>query len=204
MRLYYGTTSAEARRIQRQGLRPRPDSPTLWCSRSLAVAQARARQQCRCRPGRPAVVVCELDLAALRQALGPKSVHRCGPMVGLRGRLDASAVSRVLPVSSPGDPDSLPESVLTAHEAFGLLESNSPRLRRMGVMILAAQESAEAFDWLCTRLNDSDPQVRLAVVLSLRRRGPVAGELLCDLQGDADPLIRQAAGSTPAAFVPVV
>lgn len=191
MKLYYGTTYSEARRIEQQGLCPGPFSRTLWCSRSLAVARARARQLCRCEGGRPAVVVCELDLAGLRKALEPSAVHRRGPMVAVRGGLEPSVIREVLMVD---EPENVTRSVLTDREALDLLESRSPRLRRMGVMILAAQESAEALDWLCTRLEDPDPQVRLAVVAALRRRGSLADELLAALSRDVDPSVRRAAG----------
>ncbi len=192
MKLYYGTTYSDARRIEHHGLRPGPYSRNVWCSRSMVVARARARQICRLEGGRPAVVVCELDLPVLRQALGPKSVLHSGPMVAVRGSLSPSLVVDVLTVD---ECDNSPRGqVLTDREALDLLDSRSPRLRRMGVMILEQQDSPEALDWLCTRLDDPDAEVRLAVVQALRRRGTLAAELLRDLRRDIDPAVRRAAG----------
>jgi hypothetical protein len=119
-------------------------------------------------------------------------------MVAVRGRLGPSVVRGVLAVDElhlAGRQD------VTDHEALNLLESRSPRLRRLGVMMMSLQESPQALDWLCTRLNDPDPQVRLAVVAALRRRGSVAEELLCGLRQDADPQVRRAAGSHSAAVM---
>jgi len=110
-------------------------------------------------------------------------------MVVVRGEIGPAAIDEVLPVSS----SSVATAVLTAAEVFRLLDSPSPRVRQMGVTMLSAQPSADAFDWLCTCLDDPDARVRLAVTMALRRRGPEAGEVLRRMERDADPRVRQVA-----------
>ena len=141
--------------------------------------------------GRPVVVVCRLSLQQLRRQFGDKAVRCRGPMVAVRGIIQPRAVAEVLRLPGPARRQS--EPVLTAGEVFELLDSSSPRMRMMGVMMLATQRSAEAFDWLCTRLEDADPRVRLAVAMALRRRGIEATDVLDDMRGDADPRVRHAA-----------
>ena len=95
--------------------------------------------------------------------------------------------------------------VVTAGEVFQLLDSPSPRVRLMGVLTLGTQNSAEVFDWLCTRLDDPDPRVRLGVAMALRRWGRDADQVLHGMQADEDPLVRRAAHDaldlSPAAMV---
>ena len=88
------------------------------------------------------------------------------------------------------------EPVVTSAEAFRYLDSPSPRVRMMGVMMLSSQETADAFDWICTRLGDPDPRVRLAVAMALRRRGREAADVLAGLRSDEDPRVREAARQT--------
>jgi len=190
MKLYYGTTSAGCVRIRRYGIRPASPSGEIWFSRSLSVAQARARQLCRYQRGRPMVAVCEVDTGSQRRRSG--AVRCRGPMVAVREAVGPDQVADVLPVEgrrrrATGEP------VVTSAEVFRYLDSPSPRVRMMGVMMLSPQETPEAFDWICTRLEDPDPRVRLAVAMALGRRGREAADVLAGLGSDEDPRVRKAA-----------
>ncbi len=193
MKLFYGTTSVIAARVRRRGLRPAPALGATWCSRSLAVAQVRARHACRAGGGTPVVIVCHLNVRRFRHLWGRDALHARGPMVMVRGEIDVADIGDILPVPSATLSPVAVEGVLTGGEILRLLDSPSPRVRLMGVMMLSAQRSPEAFDWLCTCLDDPDARVRLAVAMALRRRGPEAGEVLRHLQRDDDPRVRQAA-----------
>jgi len=192
VQLYYGTTSLLIPQIRRTGLRPGAASREIWLSRSAAVAQSRARQLCRSRGGRPVVAVCELDLHRLRERWGEAAVCCRGPMVALRGAIEPADVVEIRPVADPLQEQAEGAPVLTAGEVFQLLDSPSPRVRLMGVLMLATQDSAQAFDWLCTRLRDADPRVRLALAMALRRRGREARDVLLGMDRDPDPFVRQA------------
>ncbi len=191
MKLYFGTTSVETARIRRRGLQPSTSTGEVWFSRSLPVANARARQLCRHGRGRPMVAVCRLDVGAQKRRDG--RVRCRGPMVAVRGPVAAEKIVEFLRVAEPPSSQAAVEAVLTSGEVFGLLDSPSPRVRMVGVMMLASQESAVAFDWLCTRLEDPDPRVRRVVAMALRRRGHVAADVLAELGADLDPMVRQAA-----------
>jgi len=193
MRLYYGTASTNAAKIRRRGIRPRSAQGVVWFSRTLPVARSRARQMSAGRSGRPAVVVCEVDLTRLRRQWGRSAVRCRGPMVAIGAAVQPQQVADVVAVDAPGGASAEGEGVLTAAEVFRMLDSRSPRVRMMGVLMLSACGSAEAFDWLCTRLHDRDPRVRLAVVMALRRRGRETTDVLSDMGRDRDPRIRQAA-----------
>lgn len=192
MELYYGTTSTSAARIRKVGLRRDRWPEEIWFSRSLPVAQARARQLSRSQGGRPIVVVCRVDLGRSRRRWGPGAVCCRGPMVALRGRVEPCDVVDTLAVDARWRGDR-PEPVLTPGEVLQLLDSPSPRVRLMGVMMLSAQDSTDALDWLCTRLDDPDPRVRLAVAMVMRRWGRGVDEILRGMGDDRDPMVREAA-----------
>ena len=193
MRLYYGTASTNAAKIRRRGICPSSSRGVVWFSRTLPVARSRARQMSAGRRGRPAVVVCDVDLVSLRRRWGRSAVRCRGPMVALRGAVQPHQVTDVVAVDALAGESAEPERVLTAGEVVRMLDSRSPRVRMMGVLMLSARGSTEAFDWLCTRLDDPDPRVRLAVVAALRRRGRPAADVLSDMGRDRDPRIRRAA-----------
>jgi HEAT repeat protein len=192
VQLHYGTTSLLVPQIRKIGLRPDATSRQIWLSRSATVAQSRARQLCRIRGGKPVVAVCEVDFPRLRQLWGQAAIHCRGPMVALRGSLSPSDVVEIRPVADSIQEQAETAPVLTDGEVCQLLDSPSPRVRMMGVLMLATQDSAQAFDWLCTRLRDSDPRVRLALAMALRRRGREVEDVLRGMDKDPDPLVRQA------------
>jgi hypothetical protein len=175
MKLYYGTTSAIAERVCRHGLHPGSADEEVWLSASLSVAQSRARRLGGHEAGKPAVVAAEIPGPDYQQARRNGAIRRRGPMVAVKDGVKASDVVAILDVTEMGEATRRP--VLTAGEVFRLIESPSPRVRLMGVMMLATQTSGEAFDWLCTRLEDGDPRVRLAVRMTLRKWGVDCAEL---------------------------
>ncbi|MFW6154659.1 MAG: HEAT repeat domain-containing protein [Planctomycetota bacterium] len=190
MKLYLGTTSVQGDRYRRHGIRPAGAAEETWFSRSLSVARVRARQLSRQQRGRPAVAVCRIDTGPARRRTG--EVRCRGPMVAVRQFVPPEAVCGVQCLDA-GDPSEGREPVVTAAEAFCYLDSPSPRVRMMGVMMLAGQDTPEAFDWICTRLEDPDPRVRLAVAMALRRRGRDAVDVLDGMGYDEDPRVRRAA-----------
>jgi HEAT repeat protein len=123
-------------------------------------------------------------------------------MVAVREAVRPDQVTDVLAVE--GRRRAPDEPVLTAAEVFRYLDSASPRVRMMGVMMLSSQETPEAFDWICTRLEDPDPRVRLAVAMALRRRGREAADVLAALGFDEDPRVRKAACRAAEAIAPVM
>ncbi len=190
MTLYHGTTSVHATRMRKRGIGPETDSTTIWFSRSIALAQLRAEQLCRHGRGKPVVAVCRLDLRAFRRHWGDDAVRDRDPMVGLTGHVEPESIVRIQPVPAKTVVGTQP--VLTADEVFRLLDSPSPRVRLMGVLMLSTQRSAQAFDWLCTCLKDQDHRVRLAVAMALRRHGAEAEDLLRQMSRDEDPRVRRA------------
>ncbi len=190
MKVYLGTTSVQAGRYRRDGIRPIAPAEEIWFTRSLPVARVRARQLSRRQGGRPAVAVCQIDTGPARRRAG--EVRCRGPMVAVRRVVPPEAVCDVQCLDTGGACEN-GEPVVTAAEAFCYLDSPSARVRMMGVMMLAGQDGPEAFDWICTRLEDPDPRVRLAVAMALRRRGTDAVDVLDAMGYDEDPLVRRAA-----------
>jgi hypothetical protein len=189
MKLYLGTTSVQGSQYRKHGIRPAGPMGEVWFSRSLSVARVRARQLSRQQRGRPAVAICQIDTGPARRRTG--EVRCRGPMVAVRRFVPPEAVCDVQCLDA-SDPAEGREPVVTAAEVFCYLDSPSPRVRMMGVMMLAGQDTPEAFDWICTRLEDPDPRVRLAVVMALRRRGRDAADVLEGMGYDEDPLVRRA------------
>ena len=178
MKLYYGTTSDRCAEIRRHGLVSRQGE--LWLSCSFHVARARALHASHVARGRPLVAVCRLNPS--RETDPQLSFRRRGPMVAISGRLGPGRILEFLPVEQR-QPRAPRHGVLTRGEVFTLLDSPSPKVRIMGVMMLAGQDAPECFDWLCTRLEDPDPRVRLAVAMALRRLGSDTADLLERLRG---------------------
>ena len=190
MKLYLGTTSARGGWFRKHGIRPAKPTEEIWFSRSLPVARVRARQLSRQQRGHPAVAICQIDTGPARRRSG--EVRCRGPMVAVRQFVPPEAVCDVQCFDAD-DASEEREPVVTATEAFCYLDSPSPRVRMMGVMMLAGQDTPEALDWICTRLEDPDPRVRLAVAMALRRRGTDAVDVLDGMGYDEDPRVRRAA-----------
>ena len=74
MLLYHGTTRRSAEQIAIEGFAPRKPSRRVWFAHSKSYALGRAKVKARRRHDRPVVLLCELDLAALRRKLGSKRV----------------------------------------------------------------------------------------------------------------------------------
>ena len=71
--LYHGTTRRSAEQIAIEGFAPRRPSRRVWFAQSKGYALRRAKVKARRSRDRPVVLLCELDLAALRRKLGIKS-----------------------------------------------------------------------------------------------------------------------------------
>ncbi|NLF31167.1 MAG: HEAT repeat domain-containing protein [Planctomycetes bacterium] len=201
MKLYLGTTSVLGGQYRKHGIRPAGPTGEVWFSRSLPVARVRARQLSRQQRGRPAVAICQIDTGPTRRRTG--EVRCRGPMVAVRQFVPPEAVCEIQCLDAADAPEGR-EPVVTAAEVFCYLDSPSPRVRMMGVMMLAGQDTAEALDWICTRLEDPDPRVRLAVAMALRRRGRDACDVLDGMGYDEDPRVRRAvqqAGGMVSAIV---
>lgn len=92
MIVYHGTTSERARRIAREGLRPRVPSKRVWFAQDRAYARQRAQSQARRTQDRPVVLTCDIDLDGLRRKYGRGKVIVCGSVISIRGQVPPEAI----------------------------------------------------------------------------------------------------------------
>ena len=92
MLLYHGTTRRSAEQIAVEGFAPRKPSRRVWFAQSKGYALRRAKVKARRGRDRPAVLLCELDLAALRHKLGSKRVLYRAGIVSINGTLPVTVL----------------------------------------------------------------------------------------------------------------
>lgn len=92
MIVYHGTTRDRARRIAREGLRPKPPSRRVWFAHSSAYAAQRARSQARRAKDRPVVLTCDIDVEQLRRRFGRGKVIANGSVISIRGNVPPESV----------------------------------------------------------------------------------------------------------------
>ena len=108
MIVYHGTTRTRARRICKEGFRPRKPSKRVWFAQSRNYALGRARTQARRAHDRPMVLRCELNLAELRRRIGKKRIFHRGANIAINAPLPVS-VLRSAPTAfdQPATPEDL-------------------------------------------------------------------------------------------------
>lgn len=112
MLVYHGTTQRRAERIWREGFRPRQPSRRVWFAERRGYALRRAKAQARRRRDRAVVLACDLDLARLRQRLGPRRLFHRGGVIAVNAPLPVTVVrSRPGWVDQPRTPEELADWV---------------------------------------------------------------------------------------------
>jgi hypothetical protein len=92
MILYHGTTSQRARRICAEGFRPRKPSRRVWFAERRRYALGRAKTQARRAHDIPVVLTCSMDLAQMRQHVGPRRVLYSRGIVAIDGHVPVSVL----------------------------------------------------------------------------------------------------------------
>lgn len=100
MIVYHGTTRDRARRIAREGLRPRPPSRRVWFAHNKTYALQRARTQARRSGDRPVVLTCDIDIEQLRRRFGGGKVVAHSSVISIRGEVPPEAVRARTSVSN--------------------------------------------------------------------------------------------------------
>ena len=107
MTVYHGTTNRRAQRICASGFLPRKPSRRVWFAKSRAYALQRARTQARRAHDRPVVLTCEIDVARLRQRLGPKRIFQGGGVIAISGPVPVDVLRTHPQVEVPTTPAEL-------------------------------------------------------------------------------------------------
>ena len=134
MELFHGTTRRSAEQIALEGFVPRKPSRRVWFAQSKGYALRRAKVKARRGRDRPVVLVCDLDLAALRRKLGTgRVVYRAG-IVAINGRLPVTVLRHAPGVWDP--PSTEPELAAWLNNVLGLkahrgIGRNDPGLIRL-------------------------------------------------------------------------
>ena len=118
MLLYHGTTRRSAEQIAIERFAPRKPSRRVWFARSKGYALRRAKVKAPRRHARPVVLLCELDLAALRRKLVSKRVVYRAGIVSISGSLPVTVVRHAPGVWDP--PSSEPELAAWLNDLLGL------------------------------------------------------------------------------------
>ena len=108
MIVYHGTTRTRARRICKEGFRPRKPSRRVWFAQSRNYALGRARTQARRAHDRPQVLKCELNLAELRRRIGKTRNYPRGATLAVNAPLRVWVLRRApTAYDQPATPDDL-------------------------------------------------------------------------------------------------
>ena len=150
MLLYHGTTRRSAEQIAIAGFAPRKPSRRVWFAQSKGYALRRAKVKARRSHDRPVVLLCELDLAALRRKLGSKRVVYRAGIVSINGSLPVTVLRHAPGVWDP--PSSEPELAAWLNNVLGLKPYRGIGRRDPGLVRLAR--------WIRNR-RTSQPRSRL-------------------------------------------
>ena len=131
---YHGTTIQRARRICREGLRPLPPSRRVWFAEDRTYAYHRARTWARRTDDRAIVLTADVDVAALRQTLGPGRVMHRNQILAIDGPVPTSALRWHPEVDLSATPEEVAEWVT---EILGPHRRPSVDKRHPGVQRLA-------------------------------------------------------------------
>jgi len=133
--LYHGTTARRAKQIAAEGFQPRKPSRRVWFAERRGYAQGRAKTQARRRHDRPAVLVCEVDLALLRQRLGTRRLVHRGGVVAVNGHVPVSVLRSFPGYDIPASPDELASWV---NRILGLKSYKGASRRHPGIERLSS------------------------------------------------------------------
>ena len=131
---YHGTTIQRARRICREGLRPLPPSRRVWFAEDRTYAYHRARTWARRTEDRAIVLTADVDVAALRQTLGPGRVMHRNQIIAIDGPVPTSALRWHPEVDLSATPEEVAEWIT---EILGPHRRRSVDKRHPGVQRLA-------------------------------------------------------------------
>jgi hypothetical protein len=107
MIVYHGTTHHNALKIRTMGFVPRAPSHRVWFARSRAYSLRRAQTKAGRGHDRPVVLTCELDIARMRERLGPKRVFYSNGIVAISGTVPVSVIRSHAIIGVPSMPDEL-------------------------------------------------------------------------------------------------
>ena len=147
MLLHHGTTRRCAEQIAIKGFAPRKPSRRVWFAQSKGYALRRAKVKARRSHDRPVVLLCELDLAALKRKLGSKRVVYRAGIVSINGSLPVTVLRHAPGVWDP--PSSEPELAAWLNNVLGLkacrgIGRGDPGLIRLGVCRIQAASNPYA------------------------------------------------------------
>ena len=173
MLLYHGTTRRSAEQIAIDGFAPRKPSRRVWFAQSKGYALRRAKVKARRSRDRPVVLLCDLDLAALKRKLGSKRVvHRAG-IVSINGSLPVTVLRHAPGVWDP--PSTEPELAAWLNNVLGLKAYRGIGRNDAGVIRLAR--------WVRNR-RTSQPRSRLRDAEVLERAAGWLPEWFCNVSID--------------------
>ena len=160
MLLYHGTTRRSAEQIAIEGFAPRRPSRRIWFAQSKGYALRRAKVKARRSRDRPAVLLCELDLAALRRKLGSKRVVFRAGIVSINGTLPVTVLRHAPGVWDP--PSSEPELAGWLNGVLGLKAHRGVSRSDPGLIRLARWIRNRRTSQPHSRLRDSEILERAA------------------------------------------
>ena len=160
MLLYHGTTRRSAEQIAVEGFAPRKPSRRVWFAQSKGYALRRAKVKARRGRDRPAVLLCELDLAALRHKLGSKRVVYRAGIVSINGTLPVTVLRHAPGVWDP--PSSEPELAAWLNGVLGLKAYRGVNRSDPGLVRLARWVRNRRTSQPRSRLRDSEILERAA------------------------------------------
>ena len=135
MTLFHGTTRRSAEQIALEGFAPRKPSRRVWFAQSKGYALRRAKVKARRSRDRPVVLLCELDLAALKRKLGSgRVVYRAG-IVSISGSLPVTVLRHAPGVWDP--PYTEPELAGWLNKLLGIKPHRGISRNDPGVVRLA-------------------------------------------------------------------
>ena len=160
MLLYHGTTRRSAEQIAIDGFAPRKPSRRVWFAQSKGYALRRAKVKARRSGDRPVVLLCALDLAALRRRLGSgRVVYRAG-IVSINGNLPVTVLRNAPGVWDP--PSSEPELAAWLNNILGLKPYRGIGRRDPGLVRLARWIRNRRMSQPRSRLRDTEILERAA------------------------------------------
>ena len=135
MIVFHGTTLRRANRIQAEGFRAKSPSRRIWFAKHKAYALRRARHKARGSHDSPVVLMCDLDIEALRATLGSKNVRVSGGIVAVDGHVPSSMLAASTGITVPSRRDQLRVWMnrllgLAPHEGVGAKDPGLDRLAR--------------------------------------------------------------------------
>ena len=160
MQLYHGTTRRSAEQIAIAGFAPRKPSRRVWFAQSKSYALLRAKVKARRSRDRPVVLVCDLDVEALKRKLGSKRVVYRAGIVSINGSLPVTVLRHAPGVWDP--PSSETELAAWLNNVLGLKAYRGIARSEPGLIRLARWIRNRRMSQPRSRLRDSEILERAA------------------------------------------